>query len=83
MECTFASIKARGFDLERTGVTQPTRLERLFGLVILAWMPCLQVGVWLQTIKPIKVLAHGRRAMSLVRYGSERLRNALRWDPDD
>lgn len=83
VECTFASIKARGFDLERTGVTQPKRLERLFGLVILAWMHCLQVGVWLQTIKPIKVLAHGRRAMSLVRYGSERLRNALRWDPHD
>ena len=83
VECTFASIKARGFDLERTGMTDPKRLERLFGLVILAWMHCLQVGVWLQTIKPIKVLAHGRRAMSLVRYGSERLRNALRWDPHD
>jgi len=82
VECTFGSLKTRGFDLERTGVTQPKRLERLFGLVILAWTSLLRVGVWLQDVKPIKVLAHGRKAMSLVRYGSERLRNALRWDPE-
>jgi transposase len=45
VECTFASLKTRGFDLERTGITQPHRLERLFGLVILAWVSCLRVGV--------------------------------------
>lgn len=79
VECTFASIKVRGFDLERTGITQPTRLERLFGLVILAWVSCLRVGVWLHAQVPVKVKAHGRSAMSLVRYGAERLCNALRW----
>ncbi len=83
VECTFSSLKTRGFDVERTGITQPKRLERLFGLTILAWISVLRVGIWLHEVKPIKVLAHGRRAMSLVRYGSERLRNALRWDPDD
>ena len=82
-ECTFGSLKARGFDLERTGVTQPKRLERLFGLVILAWISCLRIGVWLQEVKSIRVLAHGRGAMSLLRSGSERLRHALRWDPDE
>ena len=80
VECTFASLKVRGFDLERTGITRPERLERLFGLVILAWVSCLRVGVWLQAQRPIKVKAHGRAAMSLVRYGAERLCNALRWD---
>ena len=79
VECTFSSLKSRGFDLERTGITNQKRLERLFGLVILAWVSCLRVGVWLNTWKPIKVLAHGRKAVSLVRYGSERLRHALRW----
>uniref|UniRef100_UPI00137A64E9 transposase n=1 Tax=Deinococcus alpinitundrae TaxID=468913 RepID=UPI00137A64E9 len=83
IECTFGSLKSRGFDLERTGVTQPKRLERLFGLVLLAWTSLLRVGVWLHEVKPIRILAHGRKAMSLVRYGSERLRNALRWNPDD
>ena len=56
-------------------------LERLFGLVMLAWMSCLRIGVWLHEFKPIKVLAHGRKAMGFVHYGSEQLRNALRWDP--
>ena len=81
IECTFSSQKMRGFDLERTGVTDKKRLERLFGLVTLAWLTCLRVGVWRHEIKPIPVLAHGRRAMTLVRYGSELLRNVLRWDP--
>lgn len=79
IECTFGSLKIRGFDLERTGVTQPARLERLFGLVILAWVACLRTGVWLDTQRPIKKKKHGRRAMSLVRYGAESLSNGLRW----
>jgi Transposase DDE domain len=40
IECTVGSLKTRGFDLERTGITQPARLERLFGLVVLAWVAC-------------------------------------------
>ncbi|WP_084047240.1 IS4 family transposase [Deinococcus hopiensis] len=81
IECTFSSQKMRGFDLERTGVTDKGRLERLFGLVTLAWLSCLRVGVWRHETQPIRVLAHGRRAMSLVRYGSELLHNVLRWVP--
>ena len=82
VECTFGSLKTRGFDLERTGITQPARLERLFGLVILAWVGCLRIGVWLEVSKPIVVKVHGRKAMSLVRYGAEHLANVLRWRPD-
>lgn len=82
VEGTFGSLKSRGFDLERTGVTQAKRLERLFGLVTLAWLSCLRIGVWRHQTSPIRVLAHGLTAMSLVRYGAEWLRNALRWDPD-
>ena len=80
VECTFGSVKSRGFDLERTGITRPDRLERLFGRVVLAWVSCLRVGVWHQAQVPIKVKAHGRSAMSLVRYGAEQLCNALRWN---
>jgi hypothetical protein len=83
VECTFFSVKTRGFDLERTGITQPARLERLFGLVILAWVACLRVGVWLERVQPIAVKVHGRKAMSLIRYGAEHLTNALRWRRDE
>jgi len=77
IECTFGSLKTRGFDLERTGITQARRLERLFGLVILAWVACLRIGVWLAGQRPIKVKGHGRKALSLVRYGAETLINVL------
>ncbi len=77
---TIASLKVRGFDLERTGITRPDRWERLFGQVILAWVSCLRVGVWLPAPFPIKVKAHGRSAMSLVRYGAEHLCHGLRWE---
>lgn len=83
VECTFSSLKSRGFDLERTGITQAERLERLFGLVILAWLFCLQTGVWLSAVKPIKVLKHGRKAVSYVQLGCQRLQNALRWHPEE
>ncbi|XLE15481.1 transposase (plasmid) [Deinococcus altitudinis] len=80
IECTFGSLKTRGFDLERTGITQAARLERLFGLVTLAWVACLRIGVRLAGQRPIKVKGHGRKALSLVRYGAETLVNVLRWD---
>lgn len=62
-------------------MTQPKRLETLFGPVILAWLSCLEIGIWLNGIQPVKVLAHGRKAMSLVRSGGDSLQNAFRWDP--
>lgn len=83
VECTFGSLKSRGFDLERTGITRPERLERLFGLVILAWLSCLHIGVWLAEVKPIKVLKHGRKAVSFVQHGCERFQNALRWQTSE
>lgn len=51
--------------------------------LILAWVSCLRVGIWLDAQKPIKVLAHGRKAVSLIRAGVERFRHALRWGLDE
>ncbi|MCY1704318.1 IS4 family transposase [Deinococcus sp. SL84] len=81
IECTFSSFKKRGFDLERTGMTERSRLQRLFGLVTLAWMFCLRLGVWLSQTHPIPVLKHGRREVSLVQHGAQHLVDALRWKP--
>ena len=81
IECTFSSMKSRGFDLERSAVTTADRLERLFGLVTLAWVCCLRVGVWINMYKPVKRKAHGRPALSLLSYGWEHLAQAIRWEP--
>ena len=73
-------MKTRGFDLERSAMTFANRLERLFGLVTLAWVCCLRIGVWRNALQPIPVKAHGRRAASMVSYGWEYLAQAIRWE---
>ncbi|AFZ66657.1 IS4 family transposase [Deinococcus peraridilitoris] len=83
VECTFSTQKSRGFDLEASAMTRPDRLERLFGVVTLALAWCLRVGVWCHQQRPIKRKKHGRRAVSLVRYGLELLSASLRWDTSD
>ena len=82
IECTFSSFKSRGFDLERTGITEKSRLRRLFGIVTLAWLFCLRIGVWLDQTQPIPILKHGHKAVTLVRHGAHHLIDALRWKPE-
>lgn len=79
IECTFSSMKSRGFGLEDSTMTQPDRLERLFGLVTLAWVCCLRVGVWTAEQRSIPIKAHGRKARSVVQYGWDILVVAVRW----
>lgn len=81
VECTFSAMKSPGFGLEDTAMTRADRLERLFGLVALALACCLRVGLDRHAWRPIPVKRHGRRAVSLVRYGWEQLAHDLRWDP--
>lgn len=83
VESTFSAQKSRGFDLEGSAMTRSDRLERLFGIVTLALLWCLQVGLWCHERTPIKRKKHGRRAMSLVKYGLQRLAAALRWQTSD
>jgi len=78
-ECTFSAMKSRGLGLEDTAMTTAGRVERLFGLVTLAFACGLRVGVWRHAAKPIEVKKHGRRAVSVVRYGLELLAHDLRW----
>lgn len=66
-----------GIELEQTGITQKERLERLFGLVTLAWTWSLCVGVDGALQRPIRVKSHGRKEASLVAAGWERLAHAL------
>ncbi|GAA4013151.1 IS4-like element ISDra1 family transposase [Deinococcus rubellus] len=79
IECAFFSIKSRGFGLEATAITKPDRLERRFGVVTLAWVCCLRVGVWSAQQTPIPIKAHGRQARSVVQYGWDLLVVAIRW----
>jgi hypothetical protein len=67
IECLFANLKSRGFDLEATHLTNPAKLETLIS--------CLAIAVALaaksvdKANTPIAIKAHGRRASSLFAQG--------------
>lgn len=45
IECLFQALKGRGFDLESTRVILPDRLCRLLGLLALAYLICVRIGL--------------------------------------
>lgn len=50
------------------------RISKLLGLLSIAFVFAHIVGEWQHSIKPIKLKKHGRRAISLFRYGLDYLR---------
>jgi hypothetical protein len=78
IESMFAALKSRGFDLEATGLTDPSRVERPVGLLALAFSWTRLVGDRRARREgPPSVKAHGRLERSLFRYGLDRLQGIL------
>lgn len=76
-------MKSRGLGLEDTQMRVPDRIGRLFLLLSLAYAWMVRIGIWRADGDGIAVKAHGRRAMSLARYGWELLCGVLRWPRPD
>jgi hypothetical protein len=79
IETTFGALKRRGFDLETTHLRHSERLERLVGVLALALLWAVKVGLWRHRRQAIRVKKHRRRAVSLFRYGLDYLRQCLLW----
>ncbi len=79
IETSFGALKSRGFDLESTHLRSSERLERLVGVLAVALLWAVKVGLWRQERRPIPVKKHGRRSVSLFRYGLDYLRGCLLW----
>ena len=77
IETLFGILKSRGFNLEDTHLSDPERLSKLFGLLALAVVWALHIGLWLHEFQPIQLKKHGRRAKSLFRYGLDHLRSTI------
>ncbi len=75
IECLFANLKSRGFDLEATHLTHPAKLEILIGCLALAVARFAKSAAKAQTLIPIK--AHGRRAFSFFAQGLKTFCKAL------
>lgn len=77
IETLFQALKGRGFDLESTRLKDRARIERLLGVLTLAYCWAYSTGEWRAQTKPIKRLKHGRLASSLFKYGLEWLSSLL------
>jgi hypothetical protein len=70
IECAFACLKRKGFELEDTHLQHPQRLETLMGVVAIAYVWCFIVGTT-QTPPPTK--NHGYPANSTFTLGKQTL----------
>lgn len=69
IECLFANLKSRGFDLEATHLTNPGKLETLIACLAIAVALAAKSGAKAQARAPIPRKAHGRKASSLFALG--------------
>jgi len=86
IEVLFKHWKGSGFELESTHLIHPERLNTLLGVVTIASVWAWHIGEHEHEQAPIRVLAHGRLAVSVVRYGLNTLKAALvnlLWTPTE
>ncbi len=78
IETMFKGLKSSGFNIEDSHVRSQERMANLFSIVMIAYVWCYLVGIYIhENIKEIKVLHHGRKAKSLFKYGLEYISHCL------
>ncbi|WP_420882940.1 IS4 family transposase [Zooshikella ganghwensis] len=77
IETLFGCLKSRGFDLESTHLQDLERLEKLFFVCALALAWSFKLGIWQNSLKPLKLKKHGRKSKSLFRLGLDYLHRIL------
>ena len=78
IETMFKGLKSSGFNIEDSHVRSQERMANLFSIVMIAYVWCYLVGIYIhKNIKEIKVLHHGRKAKSLFKYGLEYISHCL------
>jgi hypothetical protein len=80
IECFFKAIKSAGFHIEDTHLTDQQRLNKLLAIVAIAFLWVYRVGEYNNSLTPIAIKTHQRRACSIFRYGLDQLNKALTHD---
>ncbi len=69
VESAFKALKTSGFNIEDTHLTDLDRINKLLALVLFAFTWAYVAGVFLDSICPIKIKNHHRKAKSIFKYG--------------
>ncbi len=65
IEMYFKAMTSSGFDIKKTHLQDIERIEKLILLVIIAFIWCYKIGIYLHQINPITIEKHGRKAKRL------------------
>jgi len=68
IESAFIALKSSGFNIEDTHLTDLDRIDKLFALVLVAFVWAYKIGIYLNELNPIKIKKHGRKAKSVFKY---------------
>ena len=78
VETAFRAMKSSGFNIEDTHMRDMERITRLVAMVCMALVWPYLVGEHKDiNSKPVRILKHGRKAKSLVKYGLEEIATIL------
>ncbi len=77
IETLFGCLKTRGFNFENTHMVHFDRIGKLLAMLAITFTLCHVLGIWQNSIKPIKLKKHKRKSVSLFRYGLDYLRKLL------
>lgn len=78
VETLFRALKSSGFNIEDTHVTDLDRLQKIFLLTMIAFVWCYKIGDHIdENIEKIKIKKHGRRSISVFKYGLDYLSKFL------
>lgn len=70
IEMCFKAMKTSGFDIEKTHLQELERVEKLVLLIMVAFVWCYKVGIYLHMqVKAIPIKKHGRKAKSILKHG--------------
>lgn len=78
IETFFSHLKKRGYQFEDTHMTKGCRIDKLLGVLAVAFALCYHWGRKLEQKTGIKLKKHGYRAKSVFRQGFESLHEMLR-----
>ena len=78
IESCFKAMKSSGFNIEETHLKSTKRIEKLLLLVMIAFVWAYKTGIYLDKyVKKINIKKHGRRAISIFKYGLQFIANTL------
>ena len=77
IESLFECLKTRGFRMEETHMTDPTKIEKLLFILAIAVCWAYKLGELQARKVPSRVKKHGRKLKSIFRLGLDLIRRAL------